>query len=283
MIRLTGMGDRMHNMPLFRQDLATPYGSERGIFTEDHFFANLVYTTPLDATILTIPVCRAFMVKLGGAAAGNEIVGNDSKIPADTGVSGQPYVIAIPPGEPALIGAEACPTPVRVFHKKLPDLSGYLFGLHAPKGNVVDAWSVARRRDLFRSNDCSRCHNVDQSKSVLHFIVPTKTIFPGDDPHALLAHRTPPLNPILDTPGNTVAEKVAVITASQRGLDYGGALPLLLDRANTGLSSRRRRAVSRCAARSYARSASAACISFERFESARGPGGISKKSGGAIR
>ena len=59
-----GNGDLMHNMPLFRQDLAHPYGSEGAIAKLDNF-SNLVYTALLDPTTLTTPGGRAFLQKLG--------------------------------------------------------------------------------------------------------------------------------------------------------------------------------------------------------------------------
>ena len=58
-----------------------------------------------------------------------------------------------------------------------------------------------------------------------------KTIFPGDNPVVLLAMRNPPLNPILDTPGNIFDDKMAVVNASQRGGIRGTVMPLLLDLA----------------------------------------------------
>ena len=48
-------------------------------------------------------------------------------------------------------------------------------------------------------------------------------------PVVLLPQRTPPLNPILDTPGEFFDDKMAVVNASLRGLERGTALPLLLD------------------------------------------------------
>ncbi|MGH8473446.1 MAG: hypothetical protein ACREVJ_13535, partial [Gammaproteobacteria bacterium] len=75
-------------------------------------------------------------------------------------------------------------------------------------------------------------------KPVPSFIIPMKTIFPGDDPVVLLAERMPPLNPILDTPGNILNnpinifdDKMAVVNASLRGDVRGTGLPLLLDLA----------------------------------------------------
>lgn len=70
---IDGNGDPMHNMPLFEQDLAFPYGSDSTITTQDNF-ANTVYTILLDPTRLTTPGGRAFVTVLGGAAAENEIV-----------------------------------------------------------------------------------------------------------------------------------------------------------------------------------------------------------------
>ena len=74
------------------------------------------------------------------------------------------------------------------------------------------------------------CHNVDQSKLVPGFIVPMKTIFPGDNP-TVLAPRQPPLNPVVNTPDSIFDDKMAVVNASLRGEERGTALPLLLDLA----------------------------------------------------
>jgi hypothetical protein len=62
-----GNGDPMHNTPLFRQDLAAPFGSEGSIARLDNF-SNLVYTGLFDPTNLTTPGGRAFLHELGGAA-----------------------------------------------------------------------------------------------------------------------------------------------------------------------------------------------------------------------
>jgi hypothetical protein len=56
------------------------------------------------------------------------------------------------------------------------------------KGSVHTA--IMRHRRSLRG-----CHNVDQSKPVPGFVVPMKTIFPGDNPVVLLDRRQPPLNP----------------------------------------------------------------------------------------
>ncbi len=224
-----GNGDPMHNMPLFRQDLAHPFGSEGALAKLDNF-SNLVYTALLDPTTLTTPGGRAFLQKLGGDAAGKEIADDYVLVLAATGVTGPfPFVQATAPGNPALAGTEEFPLGVRVDETKLSDMNAFLFALAAPAGKAGDPAVIARGRTAFQSHRCTNCHNVDQGKFVPTFIVPMKTIFPGDNPIALLPQRTPPLNPILDTPGNIFDDKMAVVNASLRGLERGTALPLLLD------------------------------------------------------
>jgi len=220
-----GNGDPMHNTPLFRQDLAAPYGSE-GLIARLDNFSNLVYTTLFDQTELTTSGGRAFLHTLGGAA-GDEIADNYVEILKETDVTGYPYVKATKQGKP---GDEATPIGLRVDNAKLLDLNAYLVSLPAPRGAHVDARTSARGREVFRTAGCTGCHNVDQSKRVPSFIVPMKTIFPGDNP-VVLAQRKPPLNPIMDTPGSIFDDKMAVVNASARGDIRGIAMPLLLDLA----------------------------------------------------
>ena len=220
-----GNGDPMHNSPLFRQDLAAPFGSEGSVAGLDNF-SNLVYTSLFDPTTLTTPGGRAFLHKLGGAA-GDEIAAKYVKVLAATGVTGYPYVKAAPHPMP---GSEDAPVGLRVDNTKLIALNAYLARLQAPAGAEVDAHSAARGRQLFRTVGCTGCHNVDQSKPVPITIIPMKTIFPGDAP-VVLAQREPPLNPVENTPASFFDDKMAVINASLRGEVRGIALPLLLDLA----------------------------------------------------
>ena len=220
-----GNGDPMHNTPLFRQDLAAPYGSE-GLIARLDNFSNLVYTTLFDQTELTTPGGRAFLHTLGGAA-GDEIADNYVKILKETKVKGYPYVNATAQGKP---GDEATPIGLRVNEKKLLDMNAYLASLPAPRGAQVDARAAARGREAFATAGCTGCHNVDQSRSVPTFIVPMKRIFPGDNP-VVLAQRKPPLNPVLNTPDSIFDDKMAVVNASARGEIRGTAMPLLLDLA----------------------------------------------------
>lgn len=220
-----GNGDPMHISPLFRQDLAAPFGSD-GTITRLDNFSNLVYTVLFDPSTLTTPGGRALLHKLGGAA-GDEIVDNYVKILAETGVTGYPFVKASQHGKP---GDEDAPIGQRVDNTKLLDLNAYQVSLQAPSGEAIDGQAASHGRELFRTAGCISCHNVDQRKAVPSFIVPMKQIFPGDSP-VVLAQREPPLNPIMDTPNFTFDDKMAVFNASLRGGIRGVAVPLLLDLA----------------------------------------------------
>ena len=220
-----GNGNPMHIQPLFRQDLAGPFGSEGTIARLDNF-SNVVYTVLFDLTNLTAPGGRALLHKLAGPA-GDEIADNYVKVLASTGVKGYPYVKAAqhpnPGSEEAFIG-------IRVDNGKLLDLNAYQVSLQAPAGQKGDMQAMARGRQLFRISGCTSCHNVDQSKAVPAFIVAMKDIFPGDRP-VILAQRDPPLNAVQDTPNSFFDDKMVVLNASVRGDVRGIALPLLLDLA----------------------------------------------------
>ena len=220
-----GNGDPMHNTPMFRQDLAAPYGSEGMIAKLDNF-SNLVYTSLFDQTMLTTKGGRALLHKLGGAA-GDEIADDYVKILKATKVTGYPYVKAAPHPQP---GSEDAPVGVRVDNAKLLNLNAYFVSLQAPPGAAVDARTAARGRVAFRSAGCTGCHNVDPGRRVPSFLVPMKTIFPGDNP-VVLAPRMPPLNPVVNTPDSIFDDKMAVVNATLRGDIRGIAMPLLLDLA----------------------------------------------------
>ncbi len=220
-----GNGNTMHITPFFRQDLAAPFGSEGTIQRLDNF-NNLVYTALFDLTDLTTPGGRAFLHKLGGAA-GDEIIDDYVKVLAATGVTGYPFVEADLHPQP---GSEDAPIGLRVDNVKLLDLNAYVVSLPAPEGAQVDEMTAASGRELFRTVGCTGCHNVNQNEPVPAFIVPMKTIFPGDNP-TVLAERMPPLNSVMDTPGVFFDDKMAVLNASLRGDVRGTALPLLLDLA----------------------------------------------------
>jgi hypothetical protein len=222
-----GNGNPMHNTPMFRADLAAPWGSA-GEFSKLDQFANTVYTVLLDPTNLTTTAGKAFLHLVGGAA-GDAIASDYVAVLAATGVTGYPYLkgtAVTTAGDPNGVAG------IRVDNQKLFDLNAYLTSLPAPKGVAGDATVVASGRALFinSENHCTDCHNVDQSVMVKPMIVDMSVIFPGDMP-VVLAQRTPPLSPIENTPGSTFDDKMIVINASIRGLNRGTALPLLLDLA----------------------------------------------------
>jgi cytochrome c2 len=218
-----GNGDPMHNTPLFRQDLAAPYGSE-GLIVKLDNFSNLVYTTLFDQTQLTTPGGRAFLHTLGGAA-GDEIADDYVQILKATNVTGYPFVSARKQGKP---GEETNPVGLRVDDKKLMDMNAYLARLPAPRAMAMADAKAMRGRETFRTAGCTGCHNVDQSRRVPSSILPMIDVFAGDRP-VVLAQRMPPLNPVMNTPDSIFDDKMAVVNASARGEKRGIALPLLLD------------------------------------------------------
>ena len=219
-----GNGNPMHNTPLFRQDLAAPYGSE-ATFTKVEDFSNLVFTTLLDQTNLTTPGGRAFVHTLAGGA-GDEMVETYVKILKETGVTGYPYVQATRGGKP---GELATPAGARVDQRKLLAMTAYLSALRAPRGVVSDASAVSRGRVAFSQAGCTTCHNADQRRAVPTTVHAMARIWPGDNPE-VLAPRNPPLNPVVNSPG-LFDDKMAVVNATVRGEKRGIAMPLLLDLA----------------------------------------------------
>ncbi|MBC8166396.1 MAG: hypothetical protein H7Y20_11055, partial [Bryobacteraceae bacterium] len=149
-----GIGNPVVNTPLFRQDLAAPYGSAGEHALLDGI-GNGSYTTNLDPTTLVTPEGREFL-KLRGGKAGEEIANNYAKILEETGVKGHPFVKADKVGK---VGDPASPVGLRVDNKKLFDMSAYLESLPAPKGAQVDPSAFDRGRQHFRAS-CTSCHNV---------------------------------------------------------------------------------------------------------------------------
>lgn len=218
-----GIGNPLHIPPLFRQDLAGPYGSS-GQNDKLDDFGNAVYTLLFDMTNLTSPGGRKFLGILAGPAGG-KLMDDYEAVLRETGVTGYPYVHVSTTGKP---GAPGTPAGVRVDNQKLLDLNAYEMDMPAPKGIATDPAAIARGRELFVQN-CTSCHNVDQSKPVPPILIPMKRIWPGYRP-TILARRKPPLSPIQNSPG-TFDDKMIVVDASPGGGIRGNALPLLLDLA----------------------------------------------------
>lgn len=218
-----GIGNPVQNTPLFRQDLAGPYGSN-GLHEKLEGISNASYTTNLDPTTLATPEGRELLVTLAGES-GAELHANYEQILRETGVKGYPFVRATT-GHKA--GHRDTPTGRQVDMQKLLDMKAYLHGLPAPEGVTVNVAAAGRGSELFQVN-CVQCHNVDQSKPVMTKLVALSQVWPAYDP-ATLAQRKPPLSPIENSPGG-FDDKMVIIDASERGESRGVALPLLLDLA----------------------------------------------------
>jgi cytochrome c2 len=216
-----GIGNPVVITPLFRQDLAKPFGSAGEQPTFENF-SNGVYTVAFDNTTLATPEGHKFLGAVGGEA-GAQLAKDYTRILADTGVTGYPFVQARKAGKP---GDPATLVGRRVDEQKLADMKAYTESLVAPKGAEVDAKASAEGRKLFIAN-CTSCHNVDQSKPVQLKLVDMKTIWPGYKP-MVIAKRDPPLDPIQNAPG-TFDDKMIVVDASPGGGKRGNAVPMLLD------------------------------------------------------
>ncbi|MCA1612596.1 MAG: hypothetical protein LC800_00275 [Acidobacteria bacterium] len=223
-----GNGNPVKNTPLFRQDLAAPYGSA-GEFSKLDDISNGSYTTNLDPTTLLTPEGRQFLEMKAGPA-GKQMASEYEKILRETNVTGYPFVKAEMTGK---VGDPASIVGRRVDNQKLIDMSAYLDGLQAPPGARVDAEMSSRGRELFRTN-CTQCHNVDQGKFVPPMLVEMKTIWPGYTPIPVGKRGDSKLSTILNAPG-IFDDKMIVVDASDRGEKRGNAMPLLLDLARTNI------------------------------------------------
>jgi cytochrome c2 len=223
-----GNGNAVKNVPLFRQDLAAPYGTsgEFNLFTN---ISNSSYTTNLDLSTLATPQGLEFLKGLGGPA-GEQIHKEYKQILKETGVTGYPFVQAKMAGKPGelnnIVGR-------RVDDQKLQDMTAYVFALQAPPAPEVNEEMALRGRELFRTN-CTSCHNVDQSKPVPVTLVDLKTLWPGYTPIVVGLRGNKKLSKILNSPGD-FDDKMVIVDASAHGGPRGNALPLLLDLGRTTL------------------------------------------------
>ncbi len=223
-----GIGNSVKNVPLFRQDLAAPYSTsgENPLFED---ISNSSYTSNLDMSTMATPEGRELLFQRAGQA-GIKLHEEYKKILAETGVAGYPYVQATMIGKP---GEQHNAVGRRVDDQKLRDLTAYCFSLQAPAGAKVNTDKAARGRMMFRQN-CTGCHNVDQSKAVNARLVDLKKVWPGYSPIPAGMRGDPKQSPIINSPGN-FDDKMIVIDASDHGEPRGVALPLLLDLDRTTL------------------------------------------------
>jgi len=223
-----GNGNPVKNTPLFRQDLAAPYGSA-GEFSKLDDISNSSYTTNLDPTTLLTPEGRQFL-EIKAGPAGKQMANEYAKILQATGVTGFPFVKAQMTGK---VGDPASIVGRRVDNQKLLDMNAYLDQLQAPAGAKVSAEMAARGREVFRAN-CTQCHNVDQSKFVPPMLVEMNTIWPAYTPIPVGKRGDSKLSTIQNSAG-IFDDKMIVVDASDRGEKRGNAMPLLLDLARTNI------------------------------------------------
>lgn len=223
-----GNGNPVKNVPLFRQDLAAPYGTA-GEFAKLEDISNGSYTTNLDPTTLLTPEGRQFLEMKAGPA-GKQMANEYARILEETGVTGYPFVKAEMTGK---VGDPASIVGRRVDNQKLLDMNAYLDALPAPAGARVNPEMAARGREMFRAS-CTQCHNVDQGKFVPPMLVELKTMWKGYTPIPVGKRGDSKLSTILNSPG-TFDDKMIVVDASDRGEKRGNALPLLLDLARTNI------------------------------------------------
>jgi len=215
-----GIGNSVMNTPLFRQDLAAPFGSA-GEFAELLDISNGSFTTNLDPTTLVTPEGRAFL-KARAGVLGEELANNYAKVLADTGVKGFPFVKASMTGK---VNVAASLVGRRVDEKKLRDMKAYLESLPGPAAPKVDQAAASRGRAAFRS-ECTSCHNLDPNAAVTTRLIELPQLWPDYKPE-VLAKRMPPFSPVQNSPGN-YDDKMIVVDASDRD-KRGHAVPLLLD------------------------------------------------------
>lgn len=223
-----GNGNPVKNVPLFRQDLAAPYGTA-GEFAKLEDISNGSYTTNLDPTTLLTPEGRQFLEMKAGPA-GKQMANEYARILEETGVTGYPFVKAEMTGK---VGDPASIVGRRVDNQKLLDMNAYLDALPAPAGARVNPEMAARGGEMFRAS-CTQCHNVDQGKFVPPMLVELKTMWKGYTPIPVGKRGDSKLSTILNSPG-TFDDKMIVVDASDRGEKRGNALPLLLDLARTNI------------------------------------------------
>lgn len=218
-----GVGNPVVNTPLFRQDLAAPYGTAGEHAVLDGI-GNASYTSNLDPTVLITPEGRAFL-ELNAGPLGKELADNYAKILRDTGVTGHPFVKAKVTGK---VGDPATPLGRRVDDQKLIDMNAYLDALKAPPGSKDNVAAAARGRELFR-RDCTSCHNVNQDIPVPTKLVDMERMIPDYRPE-ILGKRMAPMGPIQNSPGG-FDDKMVIVDATHRKDKRGFAMPLLLDLA----------------------------------------------------
>lgn len=220
-----GVGNSVQNTPLFRQDLAAPYGSA-GEFEHLEDVGNASYSQNLDPTSLVTPPGREFLLLRAGPL-GKELADNYEAILKETGVTGYPFVRATETGLPP--GHAGSPTGRRLDPGKLADMNAYLADLPIPQGADVDPAAAARGKQLFVSQGCIDCHQADPQKPLPYMLVDLARLWPAYKPE-VMGYRMPPFAPLANSPG-TYDDKLVVQDASDRSARRGIPPVFLVDLA----------------------------------------------------
>lgn len=218
-----GVGNSVQNTPLFRQDLAAPYGSA-GEFEHLEDVGNASYSQNLDPTSLVTPPGREFLLLRAGPL-GKELADNYEAILKETGVTGYPFVRAAETGLPP--GHAGSPTGRRLDAGKLADMNAYLADLPIPQGAEVDPAAAARGKQVFVSQSCIDCHQIDPQKPLPYMLVDLARLWPAYKPE-VMGYRMPPFAPLANSPG-TYDDKLVVQDASDRSARRGIPPVFLVD------------------------------------------------------
>ena len=215
----------MQTTPLFRQDLADPYGTAAE-FERLEDLSNASYTQNFDPTSLVTPPGRTFLLLRAGPH-GKELADNYEAILKETGVTGYPFVQVTETGLPP--GRSTSPTGRRVDAGKLADMAAYLADLPIPQGADVDPAAAARGKQVFVSQRCIDCHQMDPQKPLPYMLVDLAKLWPAYKPE-VLGYRMPPFAPLANSPGQ-YDDKLIVVDASDRSARRGIPPPFLVDLA----------------------------------------------------
>src|SRR5262249_26361032 len=88
-----------------------------------------------------------------------------------------------------------------------------------PQGADVDPAAAARGKQVFVSQHCIDCHEIDPQKHLPYMLVDLATLWPAYKPE-VLGYRMPPFAPLANSPGQ-YDDKLVVVDASDRSARRG--------------------------------------------------------------
>lgn len=231
-----GIGAPAHNVPLFRTDLAAPWGVDGAVNTLNDF-NNIVYTVSLDPTSVLTTAGKQFLHSIAGPT-GDEIAADYQTVLQSIGV--------IPPGVATLSVApfvqaasvppttDGAPVGLRVDATKLNNLNAYTNSLQSPAPGPFNVSMAALGQAVFAgSGRCSACHQLDPNKFVPPQLTGISSMYPAYSPTVLFV-RPAPLSPIqksIGGPSPFYDNRLVILDATREGNIKGFGLPLKVDLA----------------------------------------------------